>query len=167
MILDKRQIPYNPSDSSGLTTTSGVYYKEWAIFAAVVLFTIITIILIRASGRKRITQNLPLHWYQKFFFPRAFRNGPPYVQEVMPLGNVYHAPASRFGRHHDAAGVVPPPPSYDPYATNLPAYQAKSGAEVGASEMLPPPPPPHLQPSSVPGHATEEYHYTIPESTRR
>lgn len=154
MHFDKRQGYFTPPDQE---SSSNVYYKEWAIFAAVVLAVVTLLILLRASGRRRIRDNKPLSWYNKYLFPATYRNGPPYNQPV-PLTSIY-VPHGRFGHHINAndsshPSVVPPPPSYDPYATNLPPYQAKHEADVGTSE--------------VPATSNEaQYNYTIPESIAR
>ena len=138
--LEKRQAAYYPTDD-----INTYYWKQWTILAACLLLVIAIFIILRQWGKRRIAQNKRLHWCQYFLFPRHYRHGPPYVvqQPVIPLRN------SRFGTGYEAP-VAAPPPSYDPYATNLPAYQAKGDVSVTAATTT-------LLPHNDP------YQYTIPE----
>lgn len=160
MWVDKRQISsYNPNgtDASG---TVVYYWKEWVILAAFLLLFVSTLIVLRSNGRKRIAEQRPLLWFQKFLFPRHLRNGPPYTADPVPLNDMYSGQV-RFG-HRTQATVAPPPPSYDPYAQALPAYQAKADTSVGTSEV-----PAQTASAASRAEQADRYTYTIPETTGR
>lgn len=127
----RRQVFINPNPSSEDTGSSLFYWHEWAVFAGALLLLVISIGLLRYDGKKRIASQRKLLPIQKYFFPRIYRNGPPYADPPVPLTSTYEQFRRTFGN-----SVAAPPPSYDPYAQNLPAYQAKTDeTHVGTSEV--------------------------------
>ncbi|ORY80333.1 hypothetical protein BCR37DRAFT_380996 [Protomyces lactucae-debilis] len=118
MYIDKRQFSYGWYDNG-----SGYYWKEWVIFALILVAVLCFILTARAMGRRRINQGLALQTWHKWLFPARLRNGPPYAPATTAGVVSYHSAVGGPTRFGNGSGIAPPPPSYDPYATNLPAYQ--------------------------------------------
>lgn len=164
--LTKRQGIIVPIDAPGDATSSSslFYWREWAIFAGLILLVVITVGLLRRNGRKRIAEQRKLLFVQKFLFAKMYRNGPPYADPPVPLQTSYSQFRADFARGQ-SGNLAAPPPSYDPYATNLPAYQAKLDATVGASEVDATPHPAERTTTTIEQDAPmDEYRYTIPEA---
>lgn len=130
------------------------------IIAAAVLFLMAIILALRIDGRRRIRTGKPLLAFQRWLFPAHLRNGPPYEVPIQ----MQHPEVSQFGRHRQTHTIPAPPPSYDPYAQALPAYQPKFDTTVGTSEV----PVGHGEAShpSARSNGSDEasYQYTIPEA---
>jgi hypothetical protein len=105
MILDKRQIPYGWPDNG-----SGYYWKEWVIFALILMGILIFVVFARALGRKRIARNQPLQAWHRWLFPKRFRDGPPYLAPA--TGTVTYHAAVGPGGFSNQTGLAPPPPRY-------------------------------------------------------
>lgn len=150
----RRQVAIDPY-IGGLSTSSSslFYWREWAIFAGAILIIILSIALLRRNGRQRIASQRKLLPIQKYLFPRMYRNGPPYADPPVAMTSTYAQFRANFTHGNMPA---PPPPSYDPYVQNLPAYQAKTDTTVGTGEA----PSEHNEPPR------DEYRYTIPETGR-
>lgn len=163
MLIEKRQGFYGNDGSQYQQDSTGIsYYRDWMIIAGAVLVFMVIIIVLRYDGRRRIRAQRPLLSIEKWLFPAHLRNGPPYEAPIQ----MTHPEVSQFGRHAQPNTISAPPPSYDPYAQALPAYQPKLDTTVGTSE-LPGGEASQTAPGYGPdGHGTN-YQYTIPEASRR
>lgn len=135
--LEKRQGFTDPGTQTQTSSSTYFYWREWAVFVAIVASLVLFVTLARAHGRRRLAKGQPLMTYHRWLFPALLRQqgygqsgyamtSVPDPYASYPYGQ-QGAPTSGSQRHNGrTGGIAPVPPAYDPYAQNLPAYEAVS-----------------------------------------
>lgn len=150
--LYKRQGGPGDANNGNTFPQNYFYWREWAVFVAIICSVAFLVTVARTHGRRRLSQGKPLMAYHKWLFPAYLRQqssnnnnltgyamtvSDPYAQYPYTAHGV-PAPVSSgrvSSRHGGGGGIAPVPPAYDPYAQNLPAYEAvsKTGGEHGST----------------------------------